>query len=55
MSRYIVHCRLDITDEDMRGLDELNEELRKDAVKQFVGCKLARFSSDYQIDRINKD
>lgn len=55
--RYIVYCHVDITEEDMPGLieDELDEEHRENAVRNFVGLKLGRFTSWYQLGRVKKE
>jgi hypothetical protein len=55
MSRYIVYCHVDITEEDMPGLDELDEELRESEVRNFVALKLSRFTSYYQLGRVVKE
>jgi hypothetical protein len=55
MTRYIVYCHVDITEKDMPGLDELDEELREHAVKEFVSLRLGRFTSYYQLGRVVKE
>ena len=55
MSRYIVNCRLDITDKDVRGMGEPNEKLNDNLVRNFVGCRLSRFTSYYQITGVKKE
>ena len=55
MSRYIVYCCLDITDKDTQGWNDLDETIDENLVRNFVGCKLSRFTSYYQIGHVTKE